>query len=125
MNVLAKLFPVIFLAMFILVFCTSFVTVIRELRQWHKNNHSPKLTVNAKIVAKRVNVIRRRRAGSNLHGSYTTYFVTFEVESGDRFELQMQGNEYGVLAIYVIHFVHPCIFRRSNLRWVHVERLVC
>ena len=97
MNVLAKLFPVIFLAMFILVFCTSFVTVIRELRQWHKNNHSPKLTVNAKIVAKRVNVIRRRRAGSNLHGSYTTYFVTFEVESGDRFELQVQGNEYGVL----------------------------
>jgi hypothetical protein len=27
----------------------------------------------------------------------TTYYVTFQVESGDRMELQLAGNEYGLL----------------------------
>ena len=28
---------------------------------------------------------------------YTTYYVTFEVKSGDRMELPVQGHEYGML----------------------------
>ena len=30
--------------------------------------------------------------------SHSRYFVTFEVESGDRMELKMHGSEYGLLA---------------------------
>lgn len=30
--------------------------------------------------------------------SSTTYFVTFEVESGDRMEFMVDGREYGLLA---------------------------
>ena len=32
-----------------------------------------------------------------LSHSHTNYYVTFEVESGDRMELELQGHEYGLL----------------------------
>ena len=97
MGFMFDVFPVIFMAMFALVFGMILVTMFRGLAQWNKNNHSPRLTVDARIVAKRTNVSRHRNAGSNLHHTSTTYYVTFQVESGDRFELQMQGQEYGLL----------------------------
>ena len=30
--------------------------------------------------------------------TFTTYYVTFQVESGDRIELRLSGTEYGQLA---------------------------
>ena len=30
--------------------------------------------------------------------TFTTYYVTFQVESGDRMELRLSGTEYGQLA---------------------------
>ena len=94
-----QLFQIMFLLMFLLVFCTIAVTLFRELTHWNKNNHSPRLTVDAKVVAKRTNV-SRHRSGTNGHrhsSTSTTYYVTFEVESGDRMELNTAGNEYGLL----------------------------
>ena len=94
-----QLFEVMFLLMFVLVFGTIATSLIKELTQWNKNNHSPRLTVDAKIVAKRTNVSRRRSGTSEHRHTHTstTYYVTFEVESGDRMELQLQGHEYGLL----------------------------
>ena len=92
-----EIFPVIFMMMFALVFGMILFTAIQGIAQWNKNNHSPRLVVDATIVAKRTNVSRHRRAGSNLHHTSTTYYVTFQVETGDRFELQVQGTEYGLL----------------------------
>lgn len=86
------LFPVMFL-MFFGVFA---VTIIRSIAQWSKNNNSPRLTVDARVIAKRTNVSRHHTSNGHTHRS-TTYFVTFEVESGDRMELKMQGHEYGLL----------------------------
>lgn len=31
------------------------------------------------------------------HGYHTTYYVTFQVDSGDRMELSVSGSEYGML----------------------------
>lgn len=31
------------------------------------------------------------------HSSYSTYFVTFEVESGDRIEFEVKDTEYGMI----------------------------
>lgn len=97
-----------FFTMYQLMFTVIFLTVlgtfifngIRGLSQWRKNNHSPKLTVPATVVTKRTDVTRRRRGGTNGHHhyhTYTTYYVTFEVESGDRMELHLEGFEYGLL----------------------------
>lgn len=74
--------------------------------QWSKNNASPVLAVEASVVAKRTNVSHHQhRNGGDLSGaqgfhstSSTSYYVTFQVESGDRMELRVDGNEYGMLA---------------------------
>lgn len=86
------MFPVMFL-MFFAVFA---VTIFRSIGQWNKNNNSPRLTVEAKVVAKRTNISRHHNTNGHTHRS-TTYYATFQVESGDRMELQLQGQEYGLL----------------------------
>ena len=94
------IFGIMFTLVFILVFGMFIVVAVRGISQWNKNNHSPKLTVPATIVAKRTNVSRHRHGGANGHHHHhtsTTYYVTFQVESGDRMELHVAGQEYGLL----------------------------
>ena len=94
------LFRIMFTLVFILVFGMFVVIAVKSIGQWNKNNHSPRLTVPATIVAKRTNVSRHRHGGANGHHHHTTsttYYVTFQVESGDRMELHVAGHEYGLL----------------------------
>ena len=93
-----SIFPIIWVLMFLLIFGIFAVSIGKSIRQWNKNNRSPRLTVDAKVLAKRHDVSRRRSAGEHHHYHTTnSYFVTFEVASGDRMELQLQGHEYGLL----------------------------
>ena len=94
------MFGIMFTLVFVLVIGTFIVTAVRGISQWNKNNNSPRLTVPALVVAKRTNVTRHHHGGANGHHHHhtsTTYYVTFQVESGDRMELHMTGNEYGML----------------------------
>ena len=94
------MFQIMFYLMFFLIMVTFVATLVKNISQWNKNNQSPRLTVPARIVAKRTNHTRHRHNGVNGHhhtSTSTSYFVTFEVDSGDRMELQMQGHEYGLL----------------------------
>lgn len=92
-------FQIIFTLFFIFIAGTILFTIIRGIAQWDKNNHSPRLTVSAAIVAKRINVTHHNSAGDNMHTtSSTSYYVTFQFDSGDRLELVVNGNEYGMLA---------------------------
>lgn len=101
-NIIELLFPVIFILIFIMII----FTFAKGISTWHKNNNSPRLTVSARIVAKRQNTTYHNQpnAGdtSGAHGyhttSSTTYYVTFQVESGDRIEMSVSGSEYGKLA---------------------------
>ena len=94
------LFSILFPLVFLLVLGMILFTVVGNLRTWSKNNASPRLTVPATVVAKRMNVSRHHTANAgNMTGtSATTYYVTFQVESGDRMELRLSGTEYGQLA---------------------------
>ena len=95
-----NMFGIMFTLVFVLVIGTFIVTAVRGISQWNKNNNSPRLTVPALVVAKRTNVTRHHHGGANGHHHHhtsTTYYVTFQVESGDRMELHMTGNEYGML----------------------------
>ena len=94
----------IYQIMFLIVFCIAMssvlMTTIRSMKEWNKNNHSPRLTVPVIVVTKRTDISRRRHRGANGHHHHhtsTTYYATFEVESGDRMELQLEGFEYGLL----------------------------
>lgn len=95
-------FEVMFFLVFFLVIAVFVVTLVRGISQWNKNNHSPRLTVDATVVAKRSNVSYHHHHHGDGHMSHTTtsttYYVTFQVDSGDRMELQMDGYEFGMLA---------------------------
>lgn len=93
------LLGIMFTLVFLLVFGMIVFTLFRNIRQWNKNNNSPRLTVQATVVAKRTHVSHHHHHGTGTHhttGS-TSYYVTFQVESGDRMELHLDGNEYGLL----------------------------
>ena len=94
------MFQIMFFIVFGLALHTVIMTLVKGITEWNKNNHSPRLTVPATVVTKRTDVTRRRRSGTNGHHHHhtsTSYYVTFEVESGDRMELHMTGSEYGLL----------------------------
>ena len=96
------LFEIIFTLMFLLTFGIILTVIIKGISQWNKNNHSPRLTVPATVVAKRTNVSHHHHNHGVDHVGHhtstsTDYYVTFQVESGDRMELHMAGHQYGLL----------------------------
>lgn len=95
-----RIVPVMVILIFVIVFVGIFIVIVQGISQWNKNNHSPRLTVPATVIAKRTNVSHHRHGGANNHhhhSSSTSYYVTFQVESGDRMELHLSGQEYGLL----------------------------
>ena len=97
-----SIFQIMFTLVFVLVIGMFIVIAVKGISQWNKNNHSPRLTIPATIVAKRTNVSHHHHhnhGGTGMHHTThsTTYYVTFQVESGDRMELYVAGHEYGLL----------------------------
>jgi len=99
-DLMWSLFPVLFFLMFGLVAAVIIVSLVRGASQWSKNNASPVLTVEAQVVAKRADVSGHLHSdgdGMNQRHSSTSYYATFQVESGDRMELHVPDSEYGML----------------------------
>lgn len=94
-GIFSGLFGVIFTLTFVFILGIFIVTIVRDIGQWSKNNSSPRLTVPATVVTKRMNVSHRHHEHHTHHS--TDYYVTFQVDSGDRMELHMTGQEYGML----------------------------
>ena len=93
---LFDIFPILFIIVFLFVFGMMISTVVKSAKTARKNNASPRLTVNAVVAAKRMQV--GSHGGANgTRMSYTKYYATVQVESGDRFELEVDGNDYGML----------------------------
>jgi len=92
-------FTIMFNIVFVIVIGVFVVTAVKGISQWNKNNNSPRLTVSAIVVAKRTKVDHHHggTAETMHHHTSTTYYVTFQVESGDRMELHVTGREYGML----------------------------
>lgn len=94
------LFRIMFALAFVLVIGMFLVFAVKGIAQWNQNNHSPRLTVPAVIVAKRTNVTRHHHSGAGGHHHHhtsTSYYVTFQFGGGDRMELLVSGSEYGML----------------------------
>ena len=93
-------FNAMFTIVFLLIIGTFIFTAVKGIGQWNKNNNSPKLTVPVTVVSKRTDVTHHHHGGANTHHHHhtsTTYYVTFQVESGDRMEFYVDGYEYGML----------------------------
>ena len=88
-EIMFSIGPIFIGIIFIIVFGLIFFGIVSSIKQGIKNNNSPLLTVPAEVASKRIHV-----QGDN---SRTTYYVTFEVQSGDRMEFIVEGKEYGML----------------------------
>lgn len=86
-------FEAMFLLAFVFIFGMILLMIVRGIGEWGKNNRSPRLDVLATVVSKRTHTMRNQNDMSS-----SSYYVTFQVESGDRMELRMGGREYGLLA---------------------------
>ena len=94
------MFDAMFGIVFFMVIGMFVVFFVKGISTWNKNNESPRLTVDATVVAKRTNVSHHHNnhgGGASISGTDTTYYVTFQVESGDRMELRVSGYEYGMI----------------------------
>jgi len=93
--------PIFISLIFVIILCGLVYTVISGLAEWVRNNGLPIKEEAACIVAKRSDV---RGGMSHLHShlhshrrTSTYYFVTFELDSGERVEFGVPGTEYGLL----------------------------
>jgi len=103
---MGELFPILFFVVFGVIVVTFVIIIVRMMLEWHKNNKAPRLTVDAKVVSRRTQVGRSAHVhhshidgGAAMHHSsyHTRYFATFEVESGDRMELPLDGRDYALI----------------------------
>ena len=83
------LFPILFIAVFGLALGTIIGTLVKNGKQNRKNDAAPRLSSEATVVTKRTHV-----RGDHAH---TTYFATFQFESGDRLELEIPRDRFGYL----------------------------
>lgn len=93
--------PVFFIIVFVLAILIFALTIFKGLKQWQNNNAQPVLIVPAKLVTKRENSSSSHHTdtdGISHDDINTTYYITFEVESGSRMEFNVPGHEYGLLA---------------------------
>ena len=103
-DVLDSVFPILFGLVFCLVMGMFIYAIVHNVKEKRANDAAPVLTVEALVKTKRMDTYHTsptydgdgHRTSS---GSYhTSYYATFEVESGDRLELQVSDYEYGQLA---------------------------
>ena len=100
------IFEIMFTIVFLLALGMMVMMIVRGIMTWNRNNQAPILTVEAKVVTKRTAAsFQQTGGGGNMQGTSgfsmmhsSTYYVTFQVESGDRIELKVDGTEYGMIA---------------------------
>lgn len=87
------MFPLVFMLV-----CGVFVYVfVRMIKDKKRNDNSPRLTVEARVIDKRT--ASRRHSHSDHHSYGYSCYVTFEFDGGERAELYVPSNEYGLLVV--------------------------
>ena len=101
-----NLFGIFTAAIIVCVLGVFVFVLVCGIRQWHINNNSPRLTAEARVVSRRSDThVNQTPVGGDITGAHgfttssnTTYYATFEFESGDRMEFTVPYREYGYLA---------------------------
>ena len=98
-GIMDTIFPLMFGAVFLLIVGVMILALVRSASEWSSNNSSPVLSVDARVVSKRTNITRHMSQADSSHmtRNSTVYYATFQVESGDRMELEVPDMEYGLL----------------------------
>lgn len=83
------LFGLVFLAVLVI---SVGGTIIKTIGEQTRNAAAPVLIADAIVTTKRLEVINRGKSHS------TEYYATFDLGSGERIELELDGKQYGLLA---------------------------
>ncbi|MUG47489.1 DUF2500 domain-containing protein [Paenibacillus woosongensis] len=83
---------------FIIILGIILISVGRGILRYANNSKQPLLIVSTIIVGKRTEVSHRHNTDTAVSQMDSKYFITFEVESGDRLEFPVSGLEYGQCA---------------------------
>ena len=79
----------------LLVLGTFLYVIVKGLTTWSSNNASQLEARSSRAVAKRTEVW----GGSGDSSSSTNYYITFEFENGERKELYVRPNQYGLIVV--------------------------
>lgn len=96
---------IIFFIIFALVVVVFISALAEKIMTLHHNTNSPRLTVDATVAAKHTSTAQHRHmnagdpsGASGYHTAFsTTYYVTFQVESGDRMVFTVSSYDYSML----------------------------
>jgi uncharacterized SAM-binding protein YcdF (DUF218 family) len=101
-----RLFSVLVIVIIVAIIAVIAYTLVKGLSQRRSDNASPVLTVDARVVAKRLEV-RGHQAGTGVIGANgaiggtahttTRYYTTFELDHGSRLELAVDPQTYAML----------------------------
>ena len=91
------MFGVMFFIVFTIVIVMFILSFARTIKQWKKNNDSPRLTVYATVVDKIKDITYYDNPKTAIRSASSNYYVTFQVESGDRIALEVSREEYGII----------------------------
>ena len=89
-GVIPAIIIIIWIIMFVGITSLIVISIVRQVRRKKINDSMPVESLRARVVAKRTNVWGEHTS--------TSYYVTFETENGSRTEMQMEGEQYGLLA---------------------------
>lgn len=94
-------FPLIFGLVFVLVIGGILFAIVKGIGTWARNNEQPVQSLLARLVSKRTDTSGGGMMNdtNNMSSRVTTwYYVTFEMDGGERKEFGVGGQEYGLLA---------------------------
>lgn len=101
-DIIFSIVPIFVMIVFGIVFVGFIATFVSAFKQKRYNDNQPRINTKAKVVAKRT-YVDSSSGHSDANGTFhngstsTRYYVTFQFESGDRTEFQLDGKEYGVM----------------------------
>lgn len=81
----------------VLIIIFMITALIKGGKQRSRNNHSPRLTVSAVVVSKRTKIDMHRHTENMHSAAHTSYFATFQFDSGDRMEFPINEQDFGYL----------------------------
>ncbi|MBQ8730436.1 MAG: DUF2500 domain-containing protein [Lachnospiraceae bacterium] len=83
---------VIMLVIMLVIFAVIVITIFSKTNTSIHNNNAPRITVDAVVIGKRQDMTRHSESYAQ-----TKYFVAFQADDGRRVELEMEGQQYGLL----------------------------
>lgn len=99
-DILFYIVPTLIFIGFAFVIAMFFRIASKGFKEWSHNNSLPIRVAAAKIVAKRTEVSSSTQSdadNNSLINTSTYYYITFELENGQRMEFGVGGQAYGLL----------------------------